>query len=94
MESGDIVKNALEAQAIDGLRQKIGGAAADGFESGFQGVFRGDHDDIYAGIAAEHGVEECIGVRTGKMDVGDEQAAGAGLHQGKGFFRVGSCSAS
>ena len=60
VQRGDIVERALQAVAVDGLGQEIGGAAADGFQRGVQRVLAGHHDDVQAGIGAQRAVEKVV----------------------------------
>jgi hypothetical protein len=73
---------------IERLGKKIGGAAADGFESTFEGVLRGHENDVNAGVATQRAREKFVGIRHIEVNAGKHQAAAAEANQAQCFFGI------
>ncbi len=89
VERGGLIKRALQADAVHGLGQKIRGAAANGFERGFQRIFRGHHNDMHAWIAAQRAIEKLVAIHAGHVHVRENHAAAAHAHQLQRLFGIG-----
>jgi hypothetical protein len=89
VQRGHLIQRAFQAVAIDGFGKKVGGAAANGFQGGIEGVFAGDDDDVQAGIGAQGAVQELVALGAGGVDVGNHQAAAATAHRRQGFVGIG-----
>ena len=81
VERGDVIECAFEANLVDRPGKKIGGPAADGLESGFQGVFGGHQNHVNPGVAAESAGQEFVGIVGVQMNAGKDQAAAADTNQ-------------
>ncbi len=90
VEGGDFVEGALEANVIDGLGKKIGGAAANSFESGVESVTRSHDQDVQARIATQGAIKEVVGVGRVEMDAGEDEATTAEANEAKSFLSITS----
>src|SRR5271157_33878 len=88
VESRNIVEGALQAHMIHGFGQKVGGAAANGFQRVVQRVVGGHDNDVQAGIAAQRAVQKLKGLRILQMNAGQDQAAATGADKAESFLRI------
>ncbi len=73
---------------VERLGEEVSGAAADGFESGLEGILRGHDDEVDAGVAAQGAIEEVKGIGIFKVQVGEDQAAAAHADKAESLFGV------